>query len=445
MNRIFSLFFVSLLLLSLVPVGYSSPFGWYGEWENRITLYVASSDLGESFFEYPFLLNVSSSSGKNNYDLTPVFDEIADDTDCLLVTDETQTPLYIEVDYWNSTRESGAIWINAPFLSSSVDNFFYLYFDSLKDGSAYQNASKVWENYVGVWHMNNETLVVPDSLNVLNASIHSTIPERQPSTINGLIGDALLFDGYDDYIWVVGSDTNWENETELTISYLIYPIANGNDINKAGFKSSTFNLQQYTTDDKIRFEVYLNSSYRSAISAVDTAPINSWLLVTGTYDQDRLRVYVNGEYLTSSQYVNGVFADSDINLYFGGAGYMSAPLNGTQDETRLSNVALSADWIALDYLTLTDNLITIFGAQQYVSDNMWAFVVLFIVVLAAQIVLILKGGWLLNFFFGIVTVMASVYYYDLVPSLPLGYLMPLILTFFSIGLFVSALLSRSEV
>lgn len=444
MNKIISLVFVSLLLLSLFPCVQASPLAWYDDYENRVTLYINPSDIGETVFEFPLLLNISASSGKNTYDLTPVFDELSDNTDGLLITDSTQNPLYIEIDYWNATRESGAIWINAPFLSSSSDNFFYLYYDATKDGSAYQNASKVWNSdYVGVWHMNDNT-----TSTFLDSTVNNNYGDKgasgEPLESEVIIGKSQLFDGVDDWanIYRVLGEMSIDGGS-ITVLFNLTDSPDNFDriVTNEGGATVRYYLGFHSNKLWYRLGGMADTYSDTTLTVGVYQVVLTWLNNSGTFEA---QIYLNGQAddtLQSGYSLTGFATYLRVGAF--DASNYNSPIN--VDEIRISTEEHSSSWVSADYLSLTDNLITIFGASSYVSDNMWALVALFIFIVALQVILIFKGGWLLNFFFGLITVSISIYYYDQVPSLPLGYLMPLILTFFSLCLFLSALLSRTEV
>lgn len=76
---------------------------------------------------------------------------------------------------------------------------------------------------------------------------------------------------------------------------------------------------------------------------------------------------------------------------------------------------------------------------------MWEYIVLAIFIIALQLCLIMFGGWLSNFVMGLLSLVAVVYYYNLIESgLPLGYFLPLVMVVFTLLLWGSALM-RSDV
>lgn len=75
---------------------------------------------------------------------------------------------------------------------------------------------------------------------------------------------------------------------------------------------------------------------------------------------------------------------------------------------------------------------------------MLEYVALAVGLLAIDLVLLLQGGWLTNFAFGLVSIIASVQFFNqMTNDLPLSYVVPLAFVVMGILLFVSAL-SRSD-
>ena len=77
---------------------------------------------------------------------------------------------------------------------------------------------------------------------------------------------------------------------------------------------------------------------------------------------------------------------------------------------------------------------------------MWEFIVLGIFFMAIQVLLIMWGGWLLNFIFGLVSLYVAYELYNLVGSgLPLGFVMPLTIVIFTLLLWYSALSRQDQI
>lgn len=77
---------------------------------------------------------------------------------------------------------------------------------------------------------------------------------------------------------------------------------------------------------------------------------------------------------------------------------------------------------------------------------MWEYYVLAIFIIGLQLALLIVGGWLTNFVFGLITLYAAYYYFNLIASgLALEFILPLMMVVFTILLWIKALLVRNEI
>jgi chitodextrinase len=82
--------------------------------------------------------------------------------------------------------------------------------------------------------------------------------------------------------------------------------------------------------------------------------LNTWTHLAGTYDGSNLRLYINGA-LVSTQAVSGTMIVSGNALRIGGNSVWGEYFNGTIDEVRVYNVALTAAQIQADMNTPVGN------------------------------------------------------------------------------------------
>ena len=106
---------------------------WLQGWSNRIKVTIDSSKIDATLTQFPVMMKLSASCGKDSQDMTPVFDEVGANSLKIAVTSsDGTTELYVEVEYWDSGSEVAFLWISKAGwqISSSVDTIMYLYYDN---------------------------------------------------------------------------------------------------------------------------------------------------------------------------------------------------------------------------------------------------------------------------------------------------------------------------
>jgi hypothetical protein len=107
----------------------------------------------------------------------------------------------------------------------------------------------------------------------------------------------------------------------------------------------------------------------STVSLAST--INAWVMITVTRDvtTNEIRFYENGVQLGAIvPYTNDPTGGSASTLWVSGEddpGSSKQPLQGRQDEFRIAGVVRSSDWIAADYRSTTDTMLTYGAAESY--------------------------------------------------------------------------------
>jgi prepilin-type N-terminal cleavage/methylation domain-containing protein len=193
-------------------------------------------------------------------------------------------------------------------------------------------------------------------------------------------GGCLQFDGTDDYVNVSDSSDRFNLSNNLTISAWVYPAFAGSSsgleiLSKYASASSpyiSYGLEWYDTN-KFSFSLGgIDNTFTTLYSATQT--INNWYYVTGTYDGANATIYINGvlsnsaPFIKSLKYVNG--QPLTIGTWYGGG---TNYFNGSIDEVRIYNAALTASAIREQYLAgldklLANNQITKKDYQQRLAD-----------------------------------------------------------------------------
>ncbi|MCK5343674.1 MAG: hypothetical protein KAR20_09730, partial [Candidatus Heimdallarchaeota archaeon] len=162
----------------------------------------------------------------------------------------------------------------------------------------------------------------------------------------------MSFDGVDDYVDVGNSFDSIQNSGELTVSAWAYNTNLAVDSAVVGRWTSQFSLW-HDTGGVDGYAVAIKKGGGNLVKvgeAVASSVVNTWQFVTFTWDGTTLSVYVDG-ILKDSTTDAGAFDSSTANMGIGsdsGAG-SSRPFNGSIDEVKIWNRALSASEINASY------------------------------------------------------------------------------------------------
>ena len=163
----------------------------------------------------------------------------------------------------------------------------------------------------------------------------------------GRFGHALSFDGVNDLVSVADSNS-LDLSTGMTLQLWLQPRAlNGYMTAIVKERPSHLAYALYantdTTGAAVEIAVATNLDARSTLKL----PLNSWSHLAATYDGAALRLYVNGE-LVSTRAVSGPITTSASPLRIGGNNVWGEFFNGLIDEVRVYNRALTAQEIQGD-------------------------------------------------------------------------------------------------
>ena len=165
----------------------------------------------------------------------------------------------------------------------------------------------------------------------------------------GKVGQALSFDGSDDYV-NVGDPTALRLTSAGTASAWIYPTAYAPAsgwrviLNKGNWGGGLnyYSIYFQNSCSCVRFDTG-SASATFGISVSQTyVPLNTWSNVTITFDGSNTRAYVNGVDRGSAS-MTGNPDTSGSNFYIGSPSGGASFFQGKIDETRVYSRALSAD------------------------------------------------------------------------------------------------------
>jgi len=177
--------------------------------------------------------------------------------------------------------------------------------------------STLYSGLVGWWTFdgNNMTSNVKDSSGQGNNGSLVLTPAGNTATSTGVVpgrlGQAFKFDGVDDYVNVANSTSLNITTNTVTVSVWVNGFSPGN--NKAiVFKANGSGVQGYLlqtgSSGNAKFGIG-NGSFNQTADVGNIVWNNKWHLLTGTYDGNNVKIYVNGV-LNNQAAVTGNISDS---------------------------------------------------------------------------------------------------------------------------------------
>ena len=295
----------------------------------------------------------------------------------LVFLDMEGNGLPFEIDTWNPSGES-LVWVRLPAMRNGAR--FAMCWGSSTSGKAVC-ADNPWDDYVGVWHMNEDAAGITTIHDSTTNALDGTTVTSSSSKTDGKVGRARFITSnksntagnpYDSGVTVdmTGNAAKLavvdDLVPEFTASFWIRPQDNANwwyfITRKASDVGPGWGLQQGASGDFTKYRAYGGAETDSnckSFSGVNGLAKGSWTKVDAVWKGDKTFVlYMNGAQAASGTLANQASNGNQTKLSLGGA---MAPTDttkkngrgvyGDMDEIRLRKGALSADWIAADYAT----------------------------------------------------------------------------------------------
>ncbi len=316
-------------------------------WSYRKQIVIDHTCIPEDMTHFPFLISTSDS------DLASTAQ--SDGGDILFMHDiGVSTRIYHDLESYTSSSGTVISWVDIPFLSSSDDTVFYMYYGNT-DCIDQEYPEKTWDsNFKAVWHMNDATLtIISDSTS--NSYTGTKIAANEPQQDTGMVGPSQNFDGENDLIQFAdpviptGPKTisGWLNRHSTGWCGVVFASSTGISSQDAGTSWSFIG-----ENDTIQFVLGNGAETSHFMKIWITHPgVNSWHYYTMTYDGTSLRIYIDGELVGTTTTQIGTEASPTYALRMGETNHASYNyyLNGGVDELCVSNVVRSENWIQLSY------------------------------------------------------------------------------------------------
>lgn len=213
---------------------------------------------------------------------------------------------------------------------------------------------------VGLWHFDEiytdgeGVQTTQDSSGQYNTG--TLMPSgSEPMLVDGKFGNALDFDGVDDYVSVLDSNS-LDCSSAITIEAWIY-LENYPSTQSGSILSKRWAYYfVLSPDGKLKAYTY-GTTPQAWFSSVNSVPLNEWVHVAFTYDGGAIKIYINGE-LDVSSLRTGAITITDQWAAIGRVGIKGGAeiiccgaraFNGIIDEARIWNVALTAGQVKASY------------------------------------------------------------------------------------------------
>ncbi|MEM2144901.1 MAG: DUF2341 domain-containing protein, partial [Candidatus Jordarchaeaceae archaeon] len=354
---------------------------WLSGWSKRVKVMIDHNDVDNVLIDFPVLVYLSNSSGRNNDDVTFIFDEVGSDSKKIAVTtSDGTTQCYVEIEKWDNLSEQAWLWVKVPSISTAIDTCLYLYYDKNQpDNTDYvgdigsNTAQNVWDSsFKGVWHL-SETIggsgSIKDSTSNNN---HGTTYGNPNLGAIGLVDSAIDFDGIDDYISIPNSASlQFTNSLTIEAWIRLDSFGSGSDVDlilrKGEGNPNDYQLAIYNQ----LLSLMIEENDDQGLKSINSLSSTTWYYVTGTWDGSTRRVYLNGSENGSGSKTGSIIPDTRA-IYIGGRSGTDLS-DGIIDEVRASNTTRSAAWIKASYECGKDDLLD-FGSEErsvidYVDNN----------------------------------------------------------------------------
>ncbi|MHA2276835.1 MAG: DUF2341 domain-containing protein, partial [Candidatus Kariarchaeaceae archaeon] len=286
------------------------------------------------------------------------------DGDDIVFVDQLGKKLDHEIEFfdqnYNSTHAHLVTWVQVPKLFGTVDTNIFVYYGNSTIGNQ-DNPGGVWDNnsnYESVWHLSDDpTGILYDST---SNNYDGTSGGSMTSTdlVSGKIGEAIDFDGSNDYI----AFSDPLNSNTMTISAWVYlntASASWITIAMRTNPDSWFDWQFYaraSDAETSNHAVFRTSDGSTGGVGAGSSEVESdivlstgnWYYLVGESNSSHNLFYTNGV-LTETELESDPIPDSNRDFWIGANDEWGEYLSGILDEIRVSNFARSSDWISTEY------------------------------------------------------------------------------------------------
>jgi biopolymer transport protein ExbB len=335
--------------------------GW--KFSKRLWLNTTASgaNVAGTVMNFPVLVRLSS--GNLN------FSDVKSGGEDLRFTKSDGTPLSYEIEHWDASQSSAAIWVKVDTIfGNDSTHFITMYWGLRSTGSAtasLSNGAAVFDTakgFQGVWHLNEASGQAAKDATANR--FDGTPSDTAPTAVSGTIGLAQEFDGKSNYLQMpgtAGSKLNFPENGYYSLSAWVFvdTLVDSTTHVIAGKGHQQYFLKLYWGDGQHWEFTEYHDRVGWQVSFYSPAQTRAWKFLVGVRDGNNQYLYLDGELVNSSY---GIAVDSaarnttddfSIGKYLRYAAYAGQGFcwfDGKIDEVRVSNRSLTADWNKLCYM-----------------------------------------------------------------------------------------------
>jgi len=261
------------------------------------------------------------------------------------------TKLDHEVETYNPLTGGVTYWVRIPSLSHTTDTTLYLCYGNSAITTAQTNKTGVWNsNFKAVYHLGDQAANTSVLDSSANASNGVNAANTNLKSAGGKFGQALTYNGSNDNTATGVTQTNsftWECWFKLT-DWTTQSGSSNYSTLMAGVYGSGGALLMAWKDSGYLVQFASDNVGGVTTGAGSIAP-GSWhhVAYTRTGNSGTYALYLDGEW--KGQVASGTNSTTSTITLGTRADFVAQALNGLLDETRISNVARSGDWIKTQY------------------------------------------------------------------------------------------------
>ena len=355
---------------------------WLSGWKKRIKLSIDHDDIDDILNDFPILLHLSASCGRNSDDVSCVFDELTSDANRKkIAVAKGATQCYVEIEKWDDDNEEAWLWVKVPSIASDTDTDLYLYYDAdHADNDSYVGdtndavAENVWDaNFKAVYHMADgaDTSHIYDSTGNDNDGTKKGAAEPAVTT-SGEIADAQEFDGTDDYV-DCGNDSSLDFTSEdFTIGMWVKPGLSGDSYKGLfyrGYPAGDGYFFRIHSNGRIFFYTAQSGATQDSYSAIGVLTADETVHLVVTRSGAVAKIYKNASVLTldyDASHVDPATCSRTVKIGADDSTYL--PYDGLIDEVRVYNRALLPAEIKTSYESERDDLLDWGSEETFLAE-----------------------------------------------------------------------------